>query len=335
MARGRRTMTLLASVLTGVALATTPAAAQPNDEQLPVPYSGLTGLANATLRPDTVPPGANDWSCRPSPEHPNPVILVHGTIDNMTRDWDSMAPLLRNEGYCVFAFNYGHIPGVHVGLPGSTHTTGAAPIPQAARELSSFVDTVRKRTQAEQVDLVGHSQGGMMPRYYLKFLDGAAKVDKLIGLSPSNHGTTVDGLAQLPGVEYLLTTGLGPAVRDQIAGSPVLRDLNAGGDTVPGVDYTVIQTDLDEIVTPYTSAFLHGPNVTNVLLQDQCRTDATEHIGITFDPIALRDVLNSLDPAHAKPPNCTLVLPVNGGGLDREVLQAGTDQPQAPEPRRG
>ena len=44
--------------------------------------------------------------------------------------------------------------------------------------------------RGEGLDLVGHSQGGMMPRYYVKNLGGAAKVDDLIGLSPSNHGTT-------------------------------------------------------------------------------------------------------------------------------------------------
>ena len=45
-------------------------------------------------------------------------------------------------------------------------------------------------TGAAKVDIIGHSQGGMMPRYYVKNLGGAAKVDDLIGLSPSNHGTT-------------------------------------------------------------------------------------------------------------------------------------------------
>ena len=38
-----------------------------------------------------------------------------------------------------------------------------------------------------------------MPRYYLRFLGGAAKVHSLVGLAPSNHGTTLDGLFTLAG----------------------------------------------------------------------------------------------------------------------------------------
>ena len=37
----------------------------------------------------------------------------------------------------------------------------------------------------------------MMPRYYLKFLGGAAFVNRLVALAPSNHGTTLDGLTAL------------------------------------------------------------------------------------------------------------------------------------------
>lgn len=59
-------------------------------------------------------------------------------------------------------------------------------------------------TGATKVDVVGHSQGGMMPRWYIKFLGGDQTVRALVGLAPSNHGTTLDGLASLarafPGV---------------------------------------------------------------------------------------------------------------------------------------
>ncbi|WP_431877583.1 esterase/lipase family protein [Amycolatopsis sacchari] len=302
----RRFGVLLLAVVLGLVPMTAQAATQ-----LPVLYSGVASLANAALRPDTDPAGANDWTCRPGAAHPRPVVLVHGTVENKTYNWFTLAPLLRNNGYCVFALNYGDTGSPHVGLPGSTRTYGAAPVAESAGELREFVDRVLAATGSSEVDIVGHSQGGMMPRYYLQYLGGAGKVGKLVALSPSNHGTTADGLAQLPGVGYLLATGLGPSVEDQLAGSPLLRSLD---ETVPGVAYTVIQTAYDEVVTPYTSAFLAGEGVTNILLQDQCPADISDHLGISFDAIALRDVLNALDPAHAQAPDCTLTLPVNGGG---------------------
>jgi hypothetical protein len=62
------------------------------------------------------------------------------------------------------------------------------------------------------------------------------------------------------------------------------------------VTYTVIETSHDEIVTPYQSAFLprEGGRVTNVLLQNRCPADLSEHISISYDPVAIQWVLNAL-----------------------------------------
>ena len=315
-----RMWTTLAAVvglaLAGLALGgatAAPAQAASHKDPYPVVFSGAAALAHAAAHPDTPPAGSNDWSCTPGAEHPRPVVLVHGTAENMTYNWAALSPLLANEGYCVFALNYGQEDEPHVGLPGSARAGASAPVAGSARELDRFVDRVRTATGTSKVDIVGHSQGGMMPRHYLKFLGGRDKVDKLVALSPSNHGTTVVGLAGLPGVTELLSAGLGRSVADQRAGSPFLTRLDEGGDTVPGVRYTVIQTRLDEIVTPYTSAYLDGPNVTNITLQRQCPVDLSDHLGISFDAVALRDVLNALDPAHAVAPGCHPTLPVNGG----------------------
>ncbi|MBS2964753.1 alpha/beta fold hydrolase [Actinocrinis puniceicyclus] len=309
----RRTQRTFLSVLTavllaaaaGVTSAASPAAASAT---YPVPYSFAAGIGAELLSPGSAPPGSNDFSCKPSAAHPYPVVLVHGTFADMTDSWQALSPLLADHGYCVFALNYG-------GSPGNLFQ-GYQEISAGAGELAAFVDQVLAATGAAKVDIVGHSQGGMMPRYYLDFLGGAAKVDALVGLSPSNHGTNLDGLfgllAAFPGGSSFLGS-LCAACTEQAVGSSFLTHLNAGGDTVPGVRYTVIATKYDEVVTPYSTQFLAGSQVTNITLQNQCGIDFADHLAVIYDPVALNDVLNALDPAHQIPVGCTFVLPVLGG----------------------
>ncbi|MDH6577894.1 triacylglycerol esterase/lipase EstA (alpha/beta hydrolase family) [Kitasatospora sp. MAP5-34] len=184
---------------------------------------------------------------------------------------------------------------------------GVAAVADSARQLATFVDGVLAATGAAQVDIVGHSQGGMMPRYYLKFDGGAAKVHTLVGLAPSNHGTTLDGLTTLAGSypgALDVVGSLCPACADQVAGSDTLGRLNAGGDTVPGVSYTVIATRYDEVVTPYATQFLSGPGVHNVLVQDLCLANIPDHVLMAVDPVVRHEIRHALDPAHVGEANC-------------------------------
>jgi triacylglycerol esterase/lipase EstA (alpha/beta hydrolase family) len=238
--------------------------------------------------------GANDFSCRPSQAHPFPVVLVHGTFGNAS-NWSALSPQLAAAGFCVFALDYGCQNLQQL-------VCGTAPIEDSAAQLSAFVDRVLSGTGATKVDIVGHSQGGMMPRYFMRFLNGAEKVHRLVGLAPSNHGTTLDGLQNLAAA---LAGAVGcDSCVEQLAGSAFLARLNAGGDTLAGVRYTVIETRFDEVVTPFTSAFLSGPAVTNILLQDRCPFDTTGHVSIVLDPNALGWVRSALDPS-VPAPGCT------------------------------
>ncbi|WP_406167084.1 esterase/lipase family protein [Streptomyces sp. NBC_00996] len=259
----------------------------------------------ATARADSAPSrGWNNYSCKPSATHPRPVVLVHGTFGNSVDNWLALAPYLVDRGYCVYSLDYGQLPGVPL-------FNGLGPIDKSAEQLQTFVDKVLAATGATKADLVGHSQGGMMPRYYLKFLGGAAKVNALVGIAPDNHGTTLSGLANLlpyfPGAEDLLSAAT-PGLADQVAGSAFLAKLNAGGDTVAGVHYTVIATKYDEVATPYDSQFLTGSDVHNVLLQNLCSVDLSEHVAIgLLDRIAFHEVANALDPSHGTATTCASV----------------------------
>jgi len=302
---------LVAAAAVAVMLASAFAVPARAATQLPVNYDFIAGAAATALAPDTPPPGANNWSCQLTAAHPYPVILVHGTFANMDDNWQAASPLLANHGYCVYAFNYG-------GTSASSPVQGIGDIAASASQLASFVDTVLAATGAARVDLVGHSQGGMMPRYYINFLGGAGKVNDFVAFAPSNHGTTLDNLtnlANLLGVAGEINGALGSvcaACVEQEQGSAFLANLNAAP-TVASVGYTVIESADDEVVTPYISAFLPAAaNVTNITVQKQCVLDASDHLEIAADPIALADMLNALDPATPVHVPCLVVLPVTG-----------------------
>jgi hypothetical protein len=246
---------------------------------------GVAGLLGAAApagaqAPGIPPPGANDFSCR-SAVHPVPVILVHGTFGDMTVSWNLFSPVLKANGYCVFALDLVR--------------RGMAPMDKSADKLAAFIDEVRTRTGAAKVSLVGHSQGGMLPRYVAKFRGKLDVIDDIVGLAPSSHGTT-NPLAPPIG-------GLGcPACAEQAAGSAVMQKLNAPPEAPPPISYTVVSTKYDEVVTPYKSQALNGSTVTNVVLQKKCPEDITDHVGIIYDPVALQWTLNALGrPGPADP----------------------------------
>lgn len=269
------------------------------------------GTATAATRPADPwpsPPGANNWSCRPTAAHPRPVVLLHGLGANQFVNWAVLSPQLAAKGYCVFSLTYGQVPGAPfpVNLVG-----GLQPMEQSSRQLSAFVDRVLAATRAKRVDIVGHSEGSLMPDYYVKFEGGAAKVEHYVGLTPLWQGSKLLGLDELDAIAVRL--GLNPLLkatldrlcgscREFLHGSAFLAKLNREGAAVPGVTYTMLMTRDDEVVQPYTSGVL--PGARNIVVQDQCRYDISEHVAMAVDPIVTAEIVNALDPAHTKPVHC-------------------------------
>jgi hypothetical protein len=139
-----------------------------------------------------------------------------------------------------------------------------------------------------RVAIIGHSQGGMVGRWALRFWpDTRAMVSDLIGLAPSNQGTAVAiPLCAAPG-------GCAPALWQQRSNAAFIKALNSGAQTFAGVDYTVVYSHTDEVVfpnlTPSGNSTLHGGagRVRNVALQDICPLAGDEHLGLgTYDPTA-------------------------------------------------
>ena len=308
----RRTLTALTSLFAAIATTVAVAPASDGATDYPVSYNFLSSAVLAGADVDADPPGANDFGCRPTARHPRPVVLVHGTAGNKNTNWQTYAPLLANNGYCVFALTY----GVTAGTPkGADQFGGLDEIETSAAQLATFVTRVRQATGARQVDILGHSQGTLMPDYYAKFLGGAPYVHSYVSLAPLWHGTGLGAPAQMSQAMRVFGTrsadAPGCAACSQMStGSAFMQKMRAGGVAVPGIRYTNIVTEYDELVAPYTSGI--EPGMTNIVVQSRCATDYAEHFEIAADPVAAGYVLNALDPAHPRPVPCTTVLPFEG-----------------------
>jgi triacylglycerol lipase len=268
------------------------------------------------LHPHAAPSGANDFGCRPSAERPRPVILAHGTDATAYSDWSAIGPQLSQAGFCVFALDYG-------GKPGAT-SFGTEDLWISSHQISEFVDRVLAATRARQVDLVGFSQGANVTRYYINKLGGAPKVRRWVGLASPTYGGVMFGLVPLadalPGLWPYYRDFTSLAAVEQAQGAPFMRELNAGGDTVPGVEYTTIGSRVDEMIQPFANIALRGPGAHNLVLQDLCPADLTGHFHMVYDPYVQQLLRNVLDPRNAHPAECREV-PL-GEGIPDVVLGA-------------
>ena len=247
--------------------------------------------------------------CVPASAHAatrcEPVVLLHGLGGNGQDNFTFLAPFLRSAGYCPFSFTYGQAsPLFPVG--------GTLPIEDSARQIGAFIDTVRATTGAAKVDVVGHSEGGFQSLYVPKMLGYAGKIGHVVALAPPTHGTTVDGLVTLadylglrPSLDTVLTTFGCQSCPEMLPGGSAVADLTAGPIAQPGIDYTIIASRYDTVVTPHETSFVREPGVHNVFVQDFCPADPVGHVGLAYDRDVADLVANALDPAGATAVHCS------------------------------
>lgn len=207
-----------------------------------------------------------------------PVIIVAGTISPAFAN-EPLAQRMRNDGYRVWIYV----------LPNG----GLGDIRNSAAGLAPLVDSVRAQTGASKVSLVGHSQGGLVARDYVKNLGGSTKVDKIVTLGAPNYGTAIANIASFLGFGNCV----GIVGCQQMAiGSSYLANLNAGDDSIGSVRYTNIATKLDEVVNPYKTSFLNTAdgNIQNVAIQDKCWLRVVGHVGLILDGTAYSGVRQAL-----------------------------------------
>lgn len=257
----------------------------------------MAGLVTATGHAAPAPRagGVNDMSCRPSPEHPNPVVMLHGLGANYVEDLNVLQGWLAARGYCTFARTYGAYPQVPI-------VGGLRDQSESAAENAGYIREVRSATKADKVDLVGHSEGAFQALFVAKTQDVTSQIGRVIAIAPPSHGTTFGGLYQAA-----LSLGVRPAVDNALktfgcvacyqlttTGAPV-AELNRGPITQPGIRYTVIASRTDELVTPTDTALIREPGVVNQYVQDFCPADPVGHIGEAYDPNVWNLVANGLE----------------------------------------
>lgn len=245
--------------------------------------------------------GNNDFSCKPTAAHPDPVVVLHGLGATYYEDLNFLQAQLASDGYCTFSQTYGS----PAGFP---YVGGLAPIATSAQQIAAFIQQVRTATGAAKVDIVGHSEGGFQSLYVTKTQGIAGEIGRVVAIAPPTHGTTFSGLvnvAYLFGIRSQVGAALSafgcPACNDLITGGSAVTTLDNGPIAQSGVAYTIIASRYDELVTPTSTAFVQEPGVTNEYVQDSCPFDPVGHIGEAYDLNVWHLVENALDPATATP----------------------------------
>ncbi|MEU8763104.1 alpha/beta fold hydrolase [Streptomyces sp. NPDC048659] len=193
-----------------------------------------------------------------------PVVLLHGFVDN-----HSVFVLLRRT---LARHGREHVESLD-------YSPFTCDLRTAAERLGRLVEEIRERTGQAEVDLVGHSLGGLIARYYVQRLGGDTRVRTLVMLGTPHAGTAFGPLADAH-----------PLVRQMRPGSEVLREL-AG--PAPGVRTRFVSfwSDLDRVMVPVETAHLDHPD----LITHNVRVSGIGHLALPVHPAVAAGILAALD----------------------------------------
>ncbi|MEI5524107.1 alpha/beta fold hydrolase [Streptomyces brasiliscabiei] len=220
--------------------------------------SGMTQERRVT---PTLPPA--DAPRLPTEEKP-PVVLLHGFIDNR-----SVFVLLRR--------SLAQAGGRH--LESLNYSPLTCDIRAAAELLGRHIEDICERTGQERVDVVGHSLGGLIARYYVQRLGGDHRVRTLVTLGTPHGGTRAVPLADAH-----------PIVRQMRPGSEVLEELKE-----PAPDcrthFVAFWSDLDHVMAPLETACVNHPD----LMAQNIRVTGIGHLALPVHPAVAAGIREALD----------------------------------------
>ncbi|MFC4955961.1 esterase/lipase family protein [Streptomyces mauvecolor] len=194
--------------------------------------------------------------------HP-PVVLLHGFIDNRSVFVLLRRSLARHGWRHLESLNYSPLTG---------------DIRVAAELLGRHVEEICARTGHREVDIVGHSLGGLIARYYVQRLGGDLRVRTLVTLGTPHSGTRSAQLAHAH-----------PIVRQMCPGSELVEELRR---PAPGIRTRFVSfwSDLDTLMIPVETARIEHPD----LIAQNVRVTGIGHLAMPVHPAVAAGVRQAL-----------------------------------------
>ncbi|MCT4355715.1 alpha/beta fold hydrolase [Streptomyces sp. Je 1-79] len=192
-----------------------------------------------------------------------PVVLLHGFVDNRSVFVLLRRSLARHGRRPVESFNYSPL---------------TCDLRAAAGLLGRHIEEVCARTGHHEVDIVGHSLGGLIARYYVQRLGGDERVRTLVMLGTPHAGTTAAPWAAAH-----------PLVRQMRPGSDVLNEL---AEPAPGCRTRCVSfwSDLDQVMIPVETARLDHPD----LLVHNVQVSGIGHLALPVHPTVATGICEAL-----------------------------------------
>ncbi|MFJ9740169.1 esterase/lipase family protein [Streptomyces sp. NPDC101166] len=219
-------------------------------------------------RGQVVPPlptadDASDPARLPTEAAP-PVVLLHGFIDNRSVFVLLRRSLAQHGRHRVESLNYSPL---------------TCDIRTAAELLGRHIEEICERTGSGRVDVVGHSLGGLIARYYVQCLGGDSRVRTLVTLGTPHAGTRVAPLANAH-----------PIVRQMRPESEVMEELSR---PAPGcrTNFVSFWSDLDHLMVPLESARLDHPD----LRAQNVQVSGIGHLALPVHPAVATGIRQALD----------------------------------------
>jgi triacylglycerol esterase/lipase EstA (alpha/beta hydrolase family) len=193
-----------------------------------------------------------------------PVVLLHGFIDNRSVFVFLRRNLAQHGRQRVVSLNYSPL---------------TCDIRAAAELLGRHVEEICERTGSDRVDIVGHSLGGLIARYYVQCLGGDLRVRTLVTLGTPHSGTSAAPLANAH-----------PIVRQMRPGSQVIEELAR---PAPGcrTRFVSFWSDLDSVMVPLETACLEHPD----LDAQNVRVTGIGHLALPVHPAVAAGIREALE----------------------------------------